>query len=117
MPLWDFRPREVYKNFKGAVTLNRFSGIDTLYQARHGGASRDTILRRRSQLEVQNRLHHASQSSTRIYNQPGKIQQMLNTLDRSDLQYAGHVCQNFVSFAQSGKFPRPPRVPSGAKLS
>ena len=117
VPLWDFSGRDVAKTFMGAVTALGLREVDTLYQCRHGGASRDMLRKKRSAIEIQQRLHHASQASTRIYNQPGKIQKLVNTLGQSERAYAGQMQLHYSDFARSGKFPRPPNVPAHVRLS
>ncbi len=115
--LWGFHPREFYNNWKGATMLNGLTDMETVHQARHGGASRDMLLKERAGLEIQLRLHHATASSTRIYNKPGRIQKLVSTLDAKELQYVSLVKANFESYVRSGGWPRPPKAPSAVTLS
>ncbi len=114
VPLWDFKPRELFTVFRGACELARLHDIDTLYQLRHGGASRDLLLKRRTAGEIQERLHHATPNSSRIYNKPGRILQLVKKLDDSALQFAFHVRDTCDSCVRAGEFPKPPMWRSGA---
>ena len=109
VPLWSFKPRTFYAHWKGAVEISQLPELETVYQARHGGASRDLLLRKRSELEVQLRLHHSSQASSKIYNKPGRIQKLVLSIDESAREFAYHVQRNFSNFVRAAEFPKPPR--------
>ncbi len=106
-PLCDFNLRKFLESFKGAVARNRLPDIETVYQARHGGASRDVLRRARSQAEVKERLHHQSDSSFRLYNKPGRVQQLVRQISPELLRYAGLVRDNYAKFVLDGGFPDP----------
>ena len=48
------------------------------YQNRHGGASRDHLLKLKSVQAIQRRGRWAVDSSARSYDKPGRLQQMIN---------------------------------------
>jgi len=108
--LWNFTAREFFAAWKAAVTHLQLEGMETVYQARHGGASRDHLVKGRSALEIQLRLHHASASGTRIYMKPGRIQQVVRRANPLVLLYAGRVQRSFVTSLRSSQFPPPPPV-------
>ncbi|CAE7720139.1 unnamed protein product [Symbiodinium sp. CCMP2592] len=84
------------------------------YQNRHGGASRDHLMKLRSVSAIQRRGRWASDSSARIYDKPGRLQQMINKYSdrweafgdrvRTDFLrcYRDGACQVARAFVQSG---------------
>ncbi len=114
--MWGFDARAMFESFRGAVRVNRLPEMETLYQARHGSASRDAMLKKRSAAEMQLRLRHSTTNSLRIYDKPGRIQQLVRTLGAEDLKFAGEVQKGFCNFLQSGRWPRPPRLAGGLRL-
>ena len=117
VPLWDFDARRMFLQWRGAVTLLGLPEMETLYQCRHGGASRDLLLKRRTETEIQARLHHASAGSSRIYKKPGRLLQLVNTLGPTALSYASRIRENYSKFFLAGKFPEPPVAQSRVDLS
>ena len=74
------------------------------YQARHGGASRDYILKRRSEEEIRARGHWSTVAAARIYRKPGRIQQMVARLLPAKLRLAKDLQKSFVKSFQDGSF-------------
>ncbi len=116
VPLWSFPARSLLSAFKGAVRIGKLEDMDTLYQARHGGASRAKLLRLMTDDEIQMKLRHATSSSFRIYAKPGRLQQAVTKLSPQMLEYAGKVRDSFSSCVRSGKWPAPPGLPQGLQL-
>ena len=114
--MWGFDARAMFETFRGAVRVNRLPEMDTLYQARHGSASRDATLKKRSAAEIQQRLCHSSTNSLSIHDEPGRTQQMVKTLGDEDLKFAGEVRKGFYNFLQNGRWPKPPRLARGLRL-
>ena len=65
------------------------------YQNRHGGASRDHLIKIRSVQAIQRRRRWASHSSARIYDKPGRLQQVLNKHGGRLRVFGEAVRQNF----------------------
>ena len=107
-PLWEFSARNFYSFWKGAAELVRLPEMETVYQARHGCASRDALRKTRSQAEVQARLHHATATSSRIYDKPARILKLENRLTKAGRDYASDIRRRFAELVRSGKFPEPP---------
>jgi len=108
--LWDFAPRAFYESWRGAVHKLGLQGMESVHQARHGGASRDLLKRRRTEMGVAHRGGWASMSTLRIYNKPARILQLVNELEPSMIEYSGQIRNNFAKWFQSGAFPPPPIV-------
>jgi len=106
--IFDFQPRSMYQNFRGASADLGLKDMESVYQARHGGACRDLKLKKRSTLEVQMRGHWGTNASFRIYHKPARVQQLLNAMSEEVRQYALEVQRTFVDSVRSGSFPRPP---------
>ena len=111
VPLWSFQGREFYSQWRGGVEYLGLPEMDSVYQARHGRASRDFLLRKRSKEEIQLRLHHSTTGSFRIYHKPGRTLKLVNSLDSAALKLACQVRDTFAECVRSGEFPRPLRRP------
>ena len=74
------------------------------YQARHGRASRDYIMRKRSEEEIWARGHWSTTSAARIYRKPGRIQQLVARLKPASLGLAKEYGRNFAKLFRSGSF-------------
>ena len=107
-PLWESSARSFYSFRTGAAELVRLPEMETVYQARHGGASRDALRKTRSQAEIQARLHHATATSSRIYDKPARILKLENRLTKAGRDYASDIRRRFAELIRSGKFPEPP---------
>ncbi len=116
VPMWPFKARAFFEHWRGTVELNGLTAMETVYQARHGGASRDLLLRRRSQTEVKERLQHSSDASFRIYSKPGRVLKLVNAHGPDALRYAGQVRENFGKFIRDGVFPSPPHKQLAANV-
>ena len=74
--LWDFTPAQYLQTWRSCVEVLEVGDVAVSpYQNRHGGASRDHLLRLRSVAAIQRRGRWAVDSSARIYDKPGRLQQ------------------------------------------
>ena len=70
--------QEYKSHFDAAVNDLQLTGHKLVtYQARHGGATRDILLGRRSLEEVRMRGHWRTYSSLRRYEKSGRVQKVL----------------------------------------
>ena len=109
--LWSFNPRTFLSEWREAVaSLGLEFCLETPYQSRHGGASRDYLEKRRSAVEIQLRGHWASTSSMRIYNKPGRLQQSINRARESVVQFGKLTKQHFNEWYRAGTLPQEARA-------
>ena len=79
--LWSFNAKAFLEVWRIAVDILGIGDVAlSPYQNRHGGASRDHLLRLRSVvgIQCQRRGRWAVDTSARIYDKPGRLQQVLN---------------------------------------
>ncbi len=79
--LFDLAPRAFLEPWRDGVDHLALPDMDTPYQCRHGGASRDLLLRKRTPAEVTLRGFWADVSSMRTYHKPGRIQKLVSEAD------------------------------------
>jgi hypothetical protein len=106
--LWGFSARDFNKLFVAGVHDLRLPEMESCYQARHGGACRDSLVGSRSKLEIQLRANWSTNASFRIYNKPGRVQQLVEKGDKNVLTFAGLVRDNFSRYIRSGRCPKLP---------
>ena len=106
--MWDFDAKKYLKVWRACVeALDVQELAISPYQNRHGGASRDHLMKLRSVPAIQRRGRWASDSSARIYDKPGRLQQVLNRFSQ-DLQPFGELVRtNFTAYYQGGRVPLP----------
>lgn len=89
-PLISFSYRDWATHFQAACELAdlglTFKAV--LYQLRHGGASHEAFTRFRDVTGIQGRGRWASMSGPRRYSKPGRINQMLGSMDPTRLAHA-----------------------------
>ena len=108
--LWGFSAVEFLNAWRDSVVrLGLQEFMISPYQARHGGASRDYIMKKRSEEEIRARGHWATVASARIYRKPGRIQQLVARLKPVKLRLAKDIQKSFCSLYRSDSF----RVASG----
>ena len=111
----EFGPRELLLEWQRAVSALRLEfSLECMYQLRHGGASRDTLMQLRPQPAIQRRGRWTVEKSMRVYAKPGRLQQLLNRTPPSLLRYSEQVRLHFGRWFHDGGCPRPP---SSASLS
>ena len=107
--MWDFSAKQYLQVWRDAVTV---LGVEDLakspYQNRHGGASRDSLLKLRSVASIQRRGRWAVDSSARIYDKPGRLQQCVNKHSGHWLSFGEKVRLGFAELHQSGTCQLPP---------
>ena len=103
--LWGFSAAEFLNAWRDTVTrLGLQEFMISPYQARHGGASRDYIMKKRSEEEIRARGHWATVAAARIYRKPGRIQQMVARLKPQKLRLAKVIQKSFCSLYRNGSF-------------
>ncbi|CAE7736810.1 unnamed protein product [Symbiodinium sp. CCMP2592] len=102
--LWSFTAKQYLESWRKAVEILEVEEVaKSRYQNRHGGASRDHLLRLRSVQAIQRRGRWASDSSARIYDKPGRLQQVLNKHDGGRLKEFGEAVRaHFGDWYRSG---------------
>ncbi|CAE8600306.1 unnamed protein product [Polarella glacialis] len=108
--LWDFSAKEFLAEWRAAVEfLGLPDEVKSPYQNRHGGASRDHLCKLRSVEDVKRRGRWAADASARIYDKPGRLQQLLNKTNVSLTEYAAELRKRFVRYYLSNSAPQPPK--------
>jgi len=107
--LWDFSGQE-FKAAWGEVTeLFHISDLyASPYQNRHGGVSRDRLMKLRSLAECRDRGRWAQDSTLKCYEKSARLQEVLNSLGPELLRYGEKIRQHFASYVRSGTAPKPP---------
>ncbi|CAE7560259.1 UPF1 [Symbiodinium sp. CCMP2592] len=101
--MWDFNAGQYLAMWRKAVAaLDIADCAQSPYQNRHGGASRDHLLRLRSVHAIQRRGRWAVDSSARIYDKPGRLQQMVNKHSKKWWDLGEKVRLNFRDFYLNG---------------
>ena len=97
--MWSFSAAQYLKVWRACVQVIEAEAVaESPYQNRHGGASRDHLLKLRSVAAIQRRGRWAADASARIYDKPGRLQQIINKFS-SKLEPLGEdVRRNFVSY-------------------
>ena len=108
--LWDLKAKEYLCKWKEGAALMQLPGMESPYQGRHGGASRDLMTRSRTPAEVVLRGFWANLTSMRTYHKPGRIAQLLKNADQRVLTYGERIRDGFASSVRAGRFLAPPRV-------
>eukprot|EP00913_Durusdinium_trenchii_P019227 g18069.t1 len=106
--LWDFNAKKYLEVWRSCVAaLGAEELAKSPYQNRHGGASRDHLQGVRSVQAIQRRGRWAADSSARIYDKPGRLQQILNKMPRNLETFGEQVRLNFAEYFQGGTFQLP----------
>lgn len=109
--LWDFNAKKYLEVWRSCVAaLGAEELAKSPYQNRHGGASRDHLQGVRSVQAIQRRGRWAADSSARIYDKPGRLQQILNKMPRNLETFGEQVRLNFAEYFQGGTFQLPKEV-------
>ena len=111
--LWGFTASEYLAGWRLSVSrLKLASFLSSPYQNRHGGASRDHLKKLRTPLEVKRRGRWSSDSAARIYDKPGRMQQMKAGLDPKLKKFSDYVKQHFVQLYRGSLVKVPPKLAS-----
>ena len=115
-PLWKFSGKDFLESFRDAAAEARLDHLlESPYQWRHSGPSRDKLMQLRSENAISERGRWASASSARIYKKAGRVQEALNQLTPEEKEYAEEIRLNFAAYYRGGWAPAPPRVPLRGK--
>ena len=97
LPLWGFSAAKFLDSWRACVIhLGLEEFMISPYQTRHGGASRDYILKKRSEEEIRARGHWATVTAARIYRKLGRIQQLVARLTPRGLSLAQQIQKGFA---------------------
>lgn len=97
--LWDFTAASFLKKWRQAVEIMQIADVaHSPYQNRHGGASRDLMMKLRSLPAIQRKGRWASDASARIYGKPGRLQQLVNQYSRRLEAFGEDVRKNFQAY-------------------
>ena len=104
--MWTFSAKEFLTSWRKAVkALSVDDCAISPYQNRHG-ASRDHLLKLRTVASIQRRGRWAVDSSARIYDKPGRLQQMVSRHAKW-ADFGERVRLNFLAYYRSGTCPLP----------
>ena len=110
-PFWNFTAAQCFKVWRAAVAaLNIEDVAISVYQNRHGGASRDHLMRLRSVQAIQRRGRWAVDSSARIYDKPGRLQQTINKHGQRLQAFGETMRSQYRAFFYGQKIPLPATV-------
>ncbi|CAE7387391.1 LYPLA1 [Symbiodinium microadriaticum] len=104
--LFSFSQEEFRKEFDKAGASLGVNGLQT-YQLRHGGASEDLNSRVRDHVGVRERGRWRTDTSVRRYAKTGKLQKLLQELEKPNLEYCRRSLQaedNYKSFVKATLF-------------
>jgi len=111
VPLWSFTARAFLEEWRAAVQQLRVGDlVESPYQCRHGGPSRDRLMKLRSLLAVKKRGRWAADSSVRVYEQSGRVQETLHKLSPELVLFGNSVRENFGRLFRGGMALAPPAV-------
>ena len=106
--MWDFNAKQFLEVWRACVQC---LGVEELakspYQNRHAGASRDHLMKLRSIASIQRRGRWAVDSSARIYDKPGRLQQMINKFGKEWMGLGEDIRLNFERYYHSGSVALP----------
>eukprot|EP00973_Karenia_brevis_P002864 388771-Karenia_brevis.AAC.1 len=87
-PMWDFGSKEILEDVRRiAARQQTLWMFESLYVLRHGGASRDALMKLRSLPEIQRRGRWSSLDSVKHYEKHARTQSHLHQIPRSTLDY------------------------------
>lgn len=109
--LWSFSAAQYLQRWRAAVSSLQAEDIAiSPYQNRHGGVSRDHLKRLRSVASIQRRGRWASDSSARIYDKPGRMQQVINVFGGQLQDLGDELQRNFNIYYLNGASQLPRRL-------
>lgn len=106
-PIFDFKPEEFRVEFQKAGETLGLNSLHT-YQLRHGGASDDLNSKLRDHHAVRERGRWRTDASVRRYAKSGKIQKLLQDLQKDKLDFckwAAHNMENMVTGKTPARIP------------
>ena len=107
-PLWRFSARQFLQKWRECVQILDIKDVaHSPYQNRHGGASRDSLLKLRSIAAISRRGRWAVDASARIYSKPGKLQQIVNQYSRRLESFGDDERKKFEAYYRAGSIQMP----------
>lgn len=106
-PIFDFKPDQFRVEFQKAGETLGLNSLHT-YQLRHGGASDDLNSKLRDHHAVRERGRWRTDASVRRYAKSGKIQKLLQDLQKDKLDFckwAAHNMENMVTGKTPARIP------------
>eukprot|EP00439_Symbiodinium_sp_Y106_P043076 s1240_g5.t1 len=101
--LWTFNAKDYLSVWRTCVSTLGIEGLAmSPYQTRHGGASRDDLMGLRTIPEIRRRGRWASDSSARICDKPGGLQQMSSMYEGRYRELGEKIRLNFANFYHNG---------------
>jgi len=99
--LWAFRPAELRAEFYRCVAQAGLQKLAPhLYSMRHGGASHDLLLQRRSLAQVKERGHWHSDASLRRYGKSTRMHAIMGQLSPAVANFGDYVVENLAAVLQ-----------------
>jgi len=115
--LWDFTPAQYLQTWRSCVEVLEVGDVAVSpYQNRHGGASRDHLLRLRSVAAIQRRGRWAVDSSARVYDKPGRLQQTINKYSQKLQPLGEQTRARFQDYFYGKPVPLPIQLQQKVKL-
>ena len=109
--LCDFTAAQYLKVWRAAVAVLCIEDIvASPYQNRHGGTSRDHLMKLRSVQAIQRRGRWAVDSSARIYDKPGRLQQTINKHWHRLQAFGEQMRSQYQDFFYGKKAPMPAQI-------
>ena len=116
-PLWTFTATMFYAKFRELLSLSGLQQHISPYQIRHGTASADALSKTRTLAEIQERLRHATDVSTRRYKNATRYLAELHRLSPAVQAFGTDIEKNIVDYYYGRKIvPTPPGLLAGAPL-
>lgn len=105
--MWPFRAKEFGERWRAAVaTLKLDFYMETPYQNRHGGLSRDLAMKLRDRANAQRRGRWAVDTTVRNYDKAGRLQDIMRRVPKGLADYADTIKKNFSRFVRGGMAPK-----------
>ena len=115
-PLWSFTQNQFYSMYRKCVGLALLPHEINPYQIRHGAASWAALSQSRSMAEIQERLRHRSDTSTRRYKNATRYLAELHRLPEETQQYGSLIDRDLANFMLRRRpAPPPPNVAQPTK--
>ena len=103
--VFSLKPGEFRQQFmKAAIQLNLQDHMLTSYQARHGGASIDALLRRREWSAIKKRGRWKTDTAMKRYEKRGRLQQLLAHTPRATMSWCLGAADNVKAWLRGAPF-------------
>lgn len=105
MNMWRFSAQEMRVSWRKAADALHLDFAETPDQCRHGGRSRDRLLRLRSAPEIQRREGGASSLSLRFDEGPQRLQETIHMMDPRVVRYGVEMRKRFKEIFEGQSMP------------